>query len=167
MILRKMKKTAETYLGTTVTKAVITVPSYFGHSQRQITMDAASMAGLNVVRLIREPTAAAIAYNLVNHIQEERTVLIVDIGAAAINVSILTIEKDILDVTATASDSHIGGEFFDSRLVSHFIQEFNRSYTKDIFTNPRGLKRQLKKDLQTKKTRHVARRLRECCQERI
>lgn len=141
MVLTKMKETAETFLGKTVTDAVVTVPAYFNDSQRQATKDAASIAGLNCLRIINEPTAAAIAYGLDKDKSKEMNVLIFDLGGGTFDVSLLTIEDGIFEVKATAGDTHLGGEDFDSRLVRHFIEEFKRKNKKDISNNPRALRR--------------------------
>ncbi|CAE6437530.1 hypothetical protein ACGC1H_004404 [Rhizoctonia solani] len=141
MVLLKMKETAESYLGTTVTNAVVTVPAYFNDSQRQATKDAGVISGLNVLRIINEPTAAAIAYGLDKKVQGERNVLIFDLGGGTFDVSLLTIEEGIFEVKATAGDTHLGGEDFDNRLVNHFVQEFKRKNKKDLSSNPRALRR--------------------------
>ncbi|QNP98685.1 Heat shock protein 70 1 [Yarrowia lipolytica] len=141
MILTKMKETAEGYLGTKVNDAVITVPAYFNDSQRQATKDAGLIAGLNVQRIINEPTAAAIAYGLDKKETGERNVLIFDLGGGTFDVSLLSIEDGIFEVKATAGDTHLGGEDFDNRLVNHFVQEFKRKHKKDISTNQRALRR--------------------------
>ena len=141
MILTKMKETAEGYLGGTVTDAVITVPAYFNDSQRQATKDAGLIAGLNVLRIINEPTAAAIAYGLDKKKQGEHNVLIFDLGGGTFDVSLLIIEDGIFEVKATAGDTHLGGEDFDHRLVNHFIAEFKRKHKKDLSSNQRSLRR--------------------------
>jgi L1 cell adhesion molecule like protein len=143
MILVKMKEIAEAYLGSNVTNAVITVPAYFNDSQRQATKDAGTIAGLNVLRIINEPTAAAIAYGLDKKANGdgEQNVLIFDLGGGTFDVSILTIDDGIFEVKATAGDTHLGGEDFDSRLVSWCIQEFKRKYKKDPSGNNRALRR--------------------------
>jgi L1 cell adhesion molecule like protein len=143
MVLTKMKETAEAYLGKTVTDAVVTVPAYFNDSQRQATKDAGTIAGLNVLRIINEPTAAAIAYGLDKKVQGkgERNVLIFDLGGGTFDVSILTIEDGIFEVKSTAGDTHLGGEDFDNRMVNHFVQEFKRKFKKDLTTNKRALRR--------------------------
>lgn len=141
MVLTKMRETAESYLGGTVTNAVITVPAYFNDSQRQATKDAGLIAGLNVLRIINEPTAAAIAYGLDKKAEGERNVLIFDLGGGTFDVSLLTIEEGIFEVKSTAGDTHLGGEDFDNRLVNHFVQEFKRKHKKDLTTNPRALRR--------------------------
>ncbi|XP_037931225.1 heat shock 70 kDa protein cognate 4 [Teleopsis dalmanni] len=141
MVLTKMKETAEAFLGKTVFDAVITVPAYFNDSQRQATKDAGAIAGLNVLRIINEPTAAAIAYGLDKKGTKERNVLIFDLGGGTFDVSILTIEEGIFEVKSTAGDTHLGGEDFDNRMVNHFVQEFQRKYKKDITKNKRALRR--------------------------
>ncbi|CAN3366796.1 heat shock protein Ssa2p [Diutina catenulata] len=141
MILTKMKETAEAYLGDKVSDAVVTVPAYFNDSQRQATKDAGLIAGLNVMRIINEPTAAAIAYGLDKKTEDEKNVLIFDLGGGTFDVSLLSIEDGIFEVKATAGDTHLGGEDFDNRLVNHFIQEFKRKNKKDITGNQRALRR--------------------------
>ena len=122
MVLTKMKETAEAYLGCDIKDAVITVPAYFNDSQRQATKDAGVIAGLNVMRIINEPTAAAIAYGLDKKKgSEECNVLIFDLGGGTFDVSILTIEEGIFEVKSTAGDTHLGGEDFDNRMVDHFV----------------------------------------------
>lgn len=142
MVLTKMKETAEAFLGTTVADAVITVPAYFNDSQRQATKDAGTIAGLNVLRIINEPTAAALAYGLDKNLKGERNVLIFDLGGGTFDVSILTIDEgSLFEVKATAGDTHLGGEDFDNRLVNHLADEFKRKFRKDIRNNPRALRR--------------------------
>ncbi|GAA5813967.1 Homospermidine synthase 1 [Mucor flavus] len=141
MILVKMKETSEAYLGGTVDSAVITVPAYFNDSQRQATKDSGAISGLNVLRIINEPTAAAIAYGLDKQSKAETNVLIFDLGGGTFDVSLLTIEDGIFEVKATAGDTHLGGEDFDNRLVDHFMQEFKRKYKKDIAGNARAIRR--------------------------
>ncbi|CAL1272482.1 unnamed protein product [Larinioides sclopetarius] len=141
MVLTKMKEIAEAYLGKAVTNAVVTVPAYFNDSQRQATKDAGTIAGLNVLRIINEPTAAAIAYGLDKKGTGERNVLIFDLGGGTFDVSILTIEDGIFEVKSTAGDTHLGGEDFDNRMVNHFVQEFKRKHKKDLTSNKRALRR--------------------------
>ncbi|KAF9645117.1 heat shock cognate 70 [Thelephora ganbajun] len=141
MVLTKMRETAESYLGINITNAVVTVPAYFNDSQRQATKDAGTICGLNVLRIINEPTAAAIAYGLDKKTTGERNVLIFDLGGGTFDVSLLTIEEGIFEVKATAGDTHLGGEDFDNRLVNHFVQEFKRKNKKDLSSNPRALRR--------------------------
>merc|ERR1719327_520963 len=142
MVLTKMRETSEAYLGGTVTEAVVTVPAYFNDSQRQATKDAGVIAGLNVLRIINEPTAAAIAYGLdKKKASGETNVLIFDLGGGTFDVSILTIEDGIFEVKSTAGDTHLGGEDFDNRMVNHFVQEFKRKHKKDLTQNKRSLRR--------------------------
>ena len=141
MVLVKMKETAEDYLGHPVNDAVVTVPAYFNDAQRQATKDAGTIAGLNVKRIINEPTAAAIAYGLDKGAQSEKNVLIFDLGGGTFDVSLLTIDEGIFEVKATAGDTHLGGEDFDNRLVTHFIEEFKRKHKHDISGNPRAVRR--------------------------
>ncbi|KAF7493916.1 Heat shock 70 kDa protein [Sarcoptes scabiei] len=142
MVLVKMKEVAEAYLGGKVSDAVITVPAYFNDSQRQATKDAGAIAGLNVLRIINEPTAAAIAYGLdKKQDKHERNVLIFDLGGGTFDVSILVIDGGIFEVKSTAGDTHLGGEDFDSRLVNHFVQEFKRKNHRDLSGNKRALRR--------------------------
>ncbi|PRT56041.1 Heat shock protein SSA3 [Wickerhamiella sorbophila] len=141
MVLTKMKEIAEAYLGSKVTEAVITVPAYFNDSQRQATKDAGLIAGLNVLRIINEPTAAAIAYGLDKKGNNEHNVLIFDLGGGTFDVSLLSIDDGIFEVKATAGDTHLGGEDFDSRLVNFFVEEFKRKHKKDISSNQRALRR--------------------------
>merc|ERR1712045_994701 len=143
MILTKMKETAEAYLGKAVKDAVVTVPAYFNDSQRQATKDAGVIAGLNVLRIINEPTAAAIAYGLDKKkgSTAEANVLIFDLGGGTFDVSILTIEDGIFEVKSTAGDTHLGGEDFDNRMVDHFVSEFKRKHKKDLTGNKRAVRR--------------------------
>ena len=141
MVLTKMKETAEAFLGKDVKHAVVTVPAYFNDSQRQATKDAGLIAGLNVMRIINEPTAAAIAYGLEKKGKGERNILIYDLGGGTFDVSLLTIDEGIFEVKATAGDTHLGGEDFDNRLVSFCIQEFKRKHKKDPSENARALRR--------------------------
>merc|ERR1712123_561705 len=143
MVLTKMKETAESYLGHEVKDAVVTVPAYFNDSQRQATKDAGVIAGINVLRIINEPTAAAIAYGLdkKNSNDKESNVLIFDLGGGTFDVSILAIDGGIFEVKSTAGDTHLGGEDFDNRMVDHFVTEFKRKHKKDITGNKRALRR--------------------------
>lgn len=143
MVLTKMKEIAEAYLGRKVQSAVITVPAYFNDSQRQATKDAGTITGLNVLRIINEPTAAAIAYGLDKKGSRagEKNVLIFDLGGGTFDVSILTIEDGIFEVKSTAGDTHLGGEDFDNRMVSHFVEEFKRKHKRDIAGNKRAVRR--------------------------
>tara|TARA_B100000989_G_scaffold278424_1_gene240203 strand:- start:2712 stop:4640 length:1929 start_codon:yes stop_codon:yes gene_type:complete len=141
MILSYMKEQAENYLGETVTDAVVTVPAYFNDAQRQATKDAGQIAGLNVLRIINEPTAAAIAYGLDNKEGEEQNILIFDMGGGTFDVSVLTIEDGIFEVKATAGDTHLGGEDFDNILVQHFAMEFRRKNKLDLMESKKAIRR--------------------------
>ncbi|KAL3317795.1 Heat shock cognate 71 kDa protein [Cichlidogyrus casuarinus] len=141
MILGKMKEVAEGYLGIAVAGAVITVPAHFNDSQRQATKDAGAIAGLNVLRIINEPTAAAIAYGLNKHIDDERNILVFDLGGGTLDVSVLTIDNGIFEVKSTAGDPHLGGEDFDNRMVDYFMKEFSKKYQKDLRDNKRAIRR--------------------------
>jgi L1 cell adhesion molecule like protein len=139
MVLTRMKDSAEQYLGKNVKKAVVTVPAYFNDAQRQATKDAGTIAGLEVIRIINEPTAAALAYGLDK--TEEHNVLIFDLGGGTFDVSILTIDNGLFEVLATSGDTHLGGEDFDQRMVAHFAHEFKLKHKKDLYTNPRAVRR--------------------------
>ncbi|GJN39526.1 hypothetical protein PR202_gb28651 [Eleusine coracana subsp. coracana] len=143
MVLNKMKETAEAYLGTTIKNAVVTVPAYFNDSQRQSTKDAGVISGLTVMRIINEPSAAAIAYghDKKSSSDGEKNVLIFDLGGGTFDVSILTIEEDIFEVKSTAGDTHLGGEDLNNRLVNHLVQELKTKTKKDVSGNPRALRR--------------------------
>ncbi|XP_014239186.1 heat shock 70 kDa protein cognate 2-like [Cimex lectularius] len=142
MVLTKMREIAEGYLGGKVTDAVVTVPAYFNDSQRQATKDAGAIAGLNVLRIINEPTAAALAYGLDKNLKGEKNVLIFDLGGGTFDVSILSIDEgSLFEVKSTAGDTHLGGEDFDNRLVSHFCDEFQRKFKKNMSGNVRAVRR--------------------------
>ncbi|KAH7983409.1 hypothetical protein HPB52_011686 [Rhipicephalus sanguineus] len=142
MVLTKMKETAEAYLGCPVKDAVVTVPAYFNDSQRQATKDAGAIAGLNVLRIINEPTAAALAYGLDKNLKGEKNILIFDLGGGTFDVSILTIDEgSMFEVRSTAGDTHLGGEDFDNRLVNYFVEEFKRKHKRDLKTNARAIRR--------------------------
>lgn len=142
MVLQKMKETAEAHLGQTVTDAVITVPAYFNDAQRQATKDAGAICGLNVLRIINEPTAAALAYGLDSKDKGAKVVLVYDMGGGTFDVSLLEIEDGVFEVKATAGDTHLGGEDFTNRLLDYCVQEFSRqSKGKDIRSNQRSLRR--------------------------
>ena len=141
MVLTKMKKIAEDYLGGKVDDAIITVPAYFNDSQRQATKDAGKISGLNVLRIINEPTAAAIAYGLDKNFKNERNVLIFDLGGGTFDVSILTLEEGLFEVRATNGHTHLGGEDFDNRLVEYCCGEFRRKNNIDLKENPKALRR--------------------------
>ena len=160
MVLIKMKEIAESYLGKPVDNAVITVPAYFNDSQRQATKDAGAIAGLNVLRIINEPTAAAIAYGI-DKKGDEQNVLIFDLGGGTFDVSLLSIDDGIFEVKATAGDTHLGGEDFDNRLVDYFAKEFKRKMKHDIMDNKRALRRlrtaceRAKRTLSTQTQAHI------------
>lgn len=141
MVLVKMKQTAEAYLGETCKNAVVTVPAYFNDQQRQATKDAGAIAGLNVMRIINEPTAAAIAYGLGKKTKGEMTVLIFDLGGGTFDVSLLSIDEGVFEVKATAGDTHLGGEDFDQRMMDHFCKEFKRQHKLDITSSDRAVRR--------------------------
>ena len=141
MVLIKMKEIAEAYLGEEVKDAVITVPAYFNDSQRQATKDAGAIAGLNVLRIINEPTAAAIAYGLDKKSESERNILIADIGGGTTDFSILTIDSSVFEVKATAGDTFLGGSDFDNKLLDYFTEEFKRKHKKDLTENKRAVRR--------------------------
>lgn len=141
MVLIKMKETAEAYLGKTVKNAVITVPAYFNDSQRQATKDAGVISGLNVLRIINEPTAAAIAYGLDKKGAGEKNILIFDLGGGTFDVSLLTIDDGVFEVKATAGDTHLGGEDFDNKIVEFCCADFLRKTGHDIRQNPRAMRR--------------------------
>jgi len=140
MVLIKMKEISEAYLGRPVKNAVITVPAYFNDAQRKATQDAGAIAGLNVLRIINEPTAAALAYGL-DKKGDEQNVLIFDLGGGTFDVSLLSIEDGMFEVKATAGDTHLGGEDFDNRMVDYFVQEFRRKFRKDLTESSRALRR--------------------------
>ncbi|XP_026422578.1 heat shock 70 kDa protein 18-like isoform X2 [Papaver somniferum] len=143
MVLTKMVQTAEAYIGSSVKKAVVTVPAYFNNSQRQATMDAGKIAGLDEMRIINEPTAAGLAYGL--HIKATsfgmKNVLIFDLGGGTFDVSLITIDDHLLNVKATAGDTHLGGDDFDNRMMNHCIQEFKKIHKRDISGDPKALRR--------------------------
>ncbi|XLS76646.1 hypothetical protein HN51_033511, partial [Arachis hypogaea] len=143
MVLTKMREIAEAYLESPVNNAVITVPAYFSDSQRKATKDAGAIAGLNVMRIINEPTAAAIAYGLdkLADCKEERNIFIFDLGGGTFDVSLLTIKDKVFEVKATAGNTHLGGEDFDNRMVNYFVEEFKRKNNVDISGNSKALRR--------------------------
>ncbi len=142
MILTRMRDTAESYLGESVKHAVITVPAYFNDAQRQATKDAGRIAGLEVMRIINEPTAAAIAYGLDKRdIEEERNILVFDLGGGTFDVSLLALDSGIFEVKATAGDTHLGGEDFDNNMVKHCLNDFKRRHRKDASSSVRARRR--------------------------
>jgi heat shock protein 5 len=147
MILSKMKETAEAYLGEKVTNAVVTVPAYFNDAQRAATKDAGTIAGLNVLRVVNEPTAAALAYGL-DKVGEERQIIVYDLGGGTFDVSILTVDHGVFEVQSTAGDTHLGGEDFDQRIVDYFVKSYNKQHDTDITKNAKTmgkLKREVEK----------------------
>lgn len=141
MVLLKMKMIAEAYLQSDVKNAVVTVPAYFSDSQRKATKDAAVIAGLNVMRIINEPTAAAIAYGFSTHCTEKKTILIFDLGGGTFDVSILTVESGKFEVKVVGGDMHLGGEDFDNRMLNYCVQQFERRNKKELSTNAKALRR--------------------------
>jgi L1 cell adhesion molecule like protein len=140
MVLQEMTSIAGAYLGETVTDVVVTVPAYFNDSQRQATKDAAAIAGLNVLRIINEPTAASLAYGLDKN-QDNQNVLIFDCGGGTFDLSILNIDEGVFEVLSTAGNTHLGGEDFDNRLVDHFISDFKRKHKLDLRKSPKAVRR--------------------------
>jgi len=140
MVLTKMKETAEAYLGKTVTHAVVTVPAYFNDAQRQATKDAGVIAGLTVMRIINEPTAAAIAYGI-DKKDGEKNILVFDLGGGTFDVSLLTIDSGVFEVVATNGDTHLGGEDFDQRVMDHFIKLYKKKKGKDIRKDNRAVQK--------------------------
>jgi len=158
MILRKMKETAEMFLGETVTHAVVTVPAYFNDAQRQATKDAGMIAGLQVERVLNEPTAAAIAYGLDNGKTQEETILVFDLGGGTFDVTLLAIDNGVFEVKATAGDTHLGGEDFDQRMMDYCIANFKKKHSYDLSGDPKAIARirrqceMAKRTLSTQKT---------------
>ncbi|KAJ5125914.1 Endoplasmic reticulum chaperone BiP [Penicillium atrosanguineum] len=151
MILGKMKEIAESYLGKSVTHAVVTVPAYFNDAQRQATKDAGIIAGLNVLRVVNEPTAAAIAYGL-DKTGDERQVIVYDLGGGTFDVSLLSIDNGVFEVLATAGDTHLGGEDFDHRVMDYFVKQYNKKNNADVAKDLKAmgkLKREVEKAKRT------------------
>jgi len=152
MVLGKMKETAEQYIGQKVTNAVVTVPAYFSDAQRQATKDAGTIAGLNVLRVVNEPTAAALAYGLDKTSETERHIIVYDLGGGTFDVSLLTVDEGVFEVLATAGDTHLGGEDFDNRVINYFTKQYNKKNGVDITKNPKTmgkLKREVEKAKRT------------------
>ena len=141
MVLSKMREYAEAYVGAPIKDAVITVPAYFNDAQRQATKDAGAIAGLNVLRIINEPTAAALAYGLDKKSDKERSIIIFDCGGGTHDVSLLTVDGGFFEVKSTAGDTHLGGEDFDSLMVDFCAREFRQKFKKDLTGNKRSMKR--------------------------
>jgi len=159
MVLGKMKEIAEAYLGKDVTHAVVTVPAYFNDAQRQSTKDAGVIAGLNVMRIINEPTAAAIAYGL-DKKEGEKNILVFDLGGGTFDVTLLTIDNGVFEVLSTNGDTHLGGEDFDQRVMEHFIKLYKKKNGKDIRKNNRAvqkLRREVEKAKRALSSQHQAR----------
>merc|ERR1711990_685698 len=160
MVLTKMKKTAEEYLGKDVTHAVVTVPAYFNDAQRAATKDAGIIAGLTIMRIINEPTAAAIAYGLDKDKEGEKNVLVFDLGGGTFDVSLLTIDSGVFEVLSTNGDTHLGGEDFDQRVMDHFMKLYKKKYGKDIRKDNRAvqkLRREVEKAKRALSATHSAR----------
>merc|ERR1712166_554726 len=158
MVLTKMKETAENYLGKEVKHSVITVPAYFSDAQRQSTKDAGVISGMNVLRIINEPTASAIAYGLDK--KTEKNILVYDLGGGTFDVSLLTIDNGVFEVVATNGDTHLGGEDFDQRVMAHFIKMFNKKHNKDLTKDKRALqklRREVEKAKRALSSTHQAR----------
>ncbi|QRW13851.1 heat shock protein HSP70 family protein [Ceratobasidium sp. AG-Ba] len=149
MVLTKMKETAEAYLGKKVTHAVVTVPAYFNDAQRQATKDAGTIAGLTVLRIVNEPTAAAIAYGL-DKKGGESQIIVYDLGGGTFDVSLLSIDDGVFEVLATAGDTHLGGEDFDNRVIEHFVREYKKKTGTDVSKNQRAMSK-LKKEVEKAK----------------
>ena len=150
MVLGKMKKTAEEYLGKDVTHAVVTVPAYFNDAQRAATKDAGIIAGLQIMRIINEPTAAAIAYGLDKDKEGEKNILVFDLGGGTFDVSLLTIDSGVFEVLSTNGDTHLGGEDFDQRVMDHFMKLYKKKYGKDIRKDNRAVQK-LRKEVEKAK----------------
>lgn len=151
MVLGKMKDIASNYLGKTVTNAVVTVPAYFNDAQRQATKDAGTIAGLNVLRVVNEPTAAAIAYGL-DKTGDERQIIVYDLGGGTFDVSLLSVDNGAFEVLATAGDTHLGGEDFDQRIINYFAKMYNKKNDVDITKDHKTmgkLKREVEKAKRT------------------
>jgi len=160
MVLSKMKETAEAYLGKEVTHAVVTVPAYFNDAQRQATKDAGTITGMTIMRIINEPTAAAIAYGLDKKTEGEKNILVFDLGGGTFDVSVLTIDSGVFEVMATNGDTHLGGEDFDNRIMDHMFKTFKRKYGKDASKDKRAvqkMRREVERAKRTLSTAHQAR----------
>ena len=152
MVLTKMKETAEAYLGKKVTHAVVTVPAYFNDAQRQATKDAGTIAGLQVLRIINEPTAAAIAYGLDKNKGKESQIIVYDLGGGTFDVSLLSIDDGVFEVLATSGDTHLGGEDFDNRVIDYLVKVYKKKSGTDVSKNLRAmgkLKREVEKAKRT------------------
>lgn len=141
MVLTKIKKIAETSLGHEIKSAVITVPAYFNDSQRKSTIDAAKIAGIEVKRIINEPTAASLAYGLSEKIAKKQNIMIFDLGGGTFDVSVLSLEESVFQVISTGGDTHLGGEDFDNKLVEYFREQMQNQLQIDIGKNPKALRK--------------------------
>eukprot|EP01083_Nonionella_stella_P057139 150133_1 len=160
MVLGKMKETAEAYIGKKVTHAVVTVPAYFNDAQRQATKDAGTIAGLKIIRIINEPTAAALAYGLDRQSDGEKNIMVYDLGGGTFDVSLLTIDDGVFEVLATSGDTHLGGEDFDHNVVDHFVKLFKKKHQKDLSKNARAiakLRREVEKAKRALSSQHQVR----------
>jgi molecular chaperone DnaK (HSP70) len=161
MILRKMKEIAESFLGETIHHAVVTVPAYFNDAQRQATKDAGTIAGLQVERVLNEPTAAAIAYGLDRKNNKEENILVFDLGGGTFDVTLLTIDNGVFEVKATAGDTHLGGEDFDQRMMDYCIAQFKKKHNLDLSADKKAIARlrrsceMAKRTLSTQKTTQI------------
>lgn len=159
MVLSKMKETAESFLGTEVKDAVVTVPAYFNDAQRQATKDAGTISGLNILRIVNEPTAAAIAYGL-DKKSGEKNIIVFDLGGGTFDVSLLTIDNGVFEVISTSGDTHLGGEDFDNRIIEFFLKKFKSKNSIDISSNKRAiqkLRREVERAKRALSTQHQVR----------
>merc|ERR1712178_213667 len=152
MVLAKMRKIAEGYLGKGVKNAVVTCPAYFNDQQRAATKDAGAIASLNVLRVINEPTAAALAYGLDKKEQAEQNILVFDLGGGTFDVTVLTIEKGVFEVASTNGDTHLGGEDFDQRIMAHLVKVFKRKHKKDMSKDKRAIQKRKQEAERAKRT---------------
>jgi heat shock protein 5 len=152
MVLTKMKEVAESYLGQKVTNAVVTVPAYFNDNQRAATKDAGTIAGLNVLRVVNEPTAAALAYGLDKQSESERQIIVYDLGGGTFDVSALTVDSGVFEVMATAGDTHLGGEDFDNRVIQYLVKKFNKEHDTDISKNAKAMSKLKREAEKAKRT---------------
>jgi endoplasmic reticulum chaperone BiP len=152
MVLSKMKEVAESYLGQKVTNAVVTVPAYFNDNQRAATKDAGTIAGLNVLRVVNEPTAAALAYGLDKQSENERQIIVYDLGGGTFDVSALTVDSGVFEVLSTAGDTHLGGEDFDNRVIQYLVKKFNKEHNTDVSKNVKGMSKLKREAEKAKRT---------------
>jgi heat shock protein 5 len=152
MVLSKMKEVAESYLGQKVVNAVVTVPAYFNDNQRAATKDAGTIAGLNVLRVVNEPTAAALAYGLDKQSENERQIIVYDLGGGTFDVSALTVDSGVFEVLSTAGDTHLGGEDFDNRVIQYLVKKFNKEHSTDINKNVKAMSKLKREAEKAKRT---------------